>query len=182
MHFQREKRTRFVCILVLFGTLECGRLVAQALDEGDDPVQPAVIGPRDPRFVMAVRLAIAEAARRLATVECRLVFSDFLAGNGHTMQHALDEKGENPRSYLRWLIFQNASAEGICRGTDRVAATTAGGRIIQVCAKPFVEAQFLSGGYAAALVIHEELHSLGLEENPPTSREITLRVIARCGT
>ncbi|MGH9399989.1 MAG: hypothetical protein ACRD00_06450, partial [Thermoanaerobaculia bacterium] len=118
----------------------------------------------------------------LATAECRQVFSDFLAKDGHTMQHNLDAKGESPRGYLRWLIFQNASAEGACRRTDVVAATTPGSRIILVCAKRFVEAQFLSRGYAATLVIHEELHSLGLGEDPPSSREITLKVIARCGS
>ena len=32
MHVQRKKRARIVCILVLFGTLECGRAVARALD------------------------------------------------------------------------------------------------------------------------------------------------------
>lgn len=182
MHIQGKKRVRVGCILVLFGSLECGRVVAQALDDEDDAVQPPVIGQKDPRLVIAVRLAIAEAARRLATAECRRVFSDFLAKDGSTMQHNLDVKGENPRGYLRWLIFQNASAEGICRRPDVVFSTTTGSRIIQVCAKRFVEAQFLSGGYAATLVIHEELHSLGLGENPPTSRDITLKVIARCGS
>jgi hypothetical protein len=34
---------------------------------------------------------------------------------------------------------------------------------------------------AAALIIHEELHSLGLAENPPSSAAITDRVISRCG-
>jgi hypothetical protein len=31
------------------------------------------------------------------------------------------------------------------------------------------------------MVIHEMLHSLGLGENPPSSREITKQVTARCG-
>jgi hypothetical protein len=31
------------------------------------------------------------------------------------------------------------------------------------------------------MIIHEELHSLGLGENPPDSKEITQQVIARCG-
>jgi len=30
-------------------------------------------------------------------------------------------------------------------------------------------------------MIHEALHTLGLGENPPTSAEITERVLARCG-
>lgn len=31
------------------------------------------------------------------------------------------------------------------------------------------------------VIIHEMLHSLGLGENPPTSDEITKRVVQRCG-
>ena len=31
------------------------------------------------------------------------------------------------------------------------------------------------------ILIHETLHTLGLGENPPSSREITSRVLARCG-
>jgi hypothetical protein len=34
---------------------------------------------------------------------------------------------------------------------------------------------------ADVLLIHEMLHSLGLGENPPSSREITEHVVARCG-
>ena len=36
-------------------------------------------------------------------------------------------------------------------------------------------------GIAANVVIHEMLHTLGLEENPPTSEEITRQVVKRCG-
>ena len=36
------------------------------------------------------------------------------------------------------------------------------------------------GESAEAALIHESLHSLGLGENPPTSSEITSRVISRC--
>ena len=35
-------------------------------------------------------------------------------------------------------------------------------------------------GALEATLIHEALHTLGLGENPPTSREITSRVVSRC--
>lgn len=35
-------------------------------------------------------------------------------------------------------------------------------------------------GLVEAVLIHEELQSLGLGENPPTSQEITTRVMAAC--
>jgi hypothetical protein len=44
-----------------------------------------------------------------------------------------------------------------------------------------MDKQHRDPGVAAALTIHEELHSLGLSENPPTSQAITAQVIARCG-
>jgi hypothetical protein len=34
---------------------------------------------------------------------------------------------------------------------------------------------------AEAVVIHEVLHTLGLDENPPSSDQITTRVERRCG-
>ena len=34
---------------------------------------------------------------------------------------------------------------------------------------------------AVEIVLHEFLHTLGLGENPPTSRAITERVAVRCG-
>jgi hypothetical protein len=33
---------------------------------------------------------------------------------------------------------------------------------------------------AEAVIIHEMLHTLGLGENPPSSTEITFRVLNRC--
>jgi hypothetical protein len=38
----------------------------------------------------------------------------------------------------------------------------------------------LNEAVAEATVIHEALHTLGLGENPPTSREITAGVLKRC--
>jgi hypothetical protein len=38
-----------------------------------------------------------------------------------------------------------------------------------------------NGHEVEAMVIHEMLHSLGLGEDPPSGREINLRVLMRCG-
>jgi len=48
-----------------------------------------------------------------------------------------------------------------------------------VC-RSFVERQVGDPWTAENMVIHEMLHTLGLEENPPSSREITRRVNDRC--
>jgi hypothetical protein len=66
------------------------------------------------------------------------------------------------------------------RVLNTLVATNPGSRFIHLCAEQFLK-DSRNSGYAAVLIIHEELHVLGLAENPPTSREITLRVISRCG-
>ena len=65
------------------------------------------------------------------------------------------------------------------RGT--IASTSPGSRVVYVCSPQFAEKQHREPGLTAALVIHEELHSLGLSENPPSSQAITAQVISRCG-
>jgi hypothetical protein len=54
-----------------------------------------------------------------------------------------------------------------------------GSRVVFVC--PAHLTKLRSGPQMQALVIHEMLHSLGLFEDPPSGREITARVTARCG-
>jgi hypothetical protein len=44
----------------------------------------------------------------------------------------------------------------------------------------FVRTQRRNPDLAAVIIVHEALHSLGLEENPPSSGEITAAVAARC--
>jgi len=92
-----------------------------------------------------------------------------------------NDRIETGQSFLLWLIFYNGDAEAVCREARTVAATDPGARMVHVCPNQFIQAQLATPGYAAALIIHEELHALGLEENPPTSREITAAVIFRCG-
>ena len=59
------------------------------------------------------------------------------------------------------------------RGLRRL---TAGGNRRQL----FAEKQIRDPWTAENMVIHEMLHTLGLGENPPSSREITRRVNDRC--
>jgi hypothetical protein len=141
----------------------------------------SVLGHRDPRLIEAVSKAVQGATLKLQEQRCNQVFSDFRDGEGKTLQQNLQDRGETGQSFLLWLIFYNGTSEGICRESGTVAATNPGARMVHVCPSQFVQAQFATPGYASALIIHEELHALGLKENPPTSREITLGVISRCG-
>jgi len=60
-----------------------------------------------------------------------------------------------------------------------LGATNAGSRVIYLCPR-FAEMEWKDPRYAEAIVIHEMLHSLGLGENPPSSWEITTKVLKSC--
>ena len=52
--------------------------------------------------------------------------------------------------------------------------------MVYVCGRAFKDLAERNPERAQAIVIHEALHTLGLGENPPSSAEITARVLARC--
>ena len=168
-----------ILVLLLFG--ETASLRAQSNSAPSELFAVPVLGPGNLRLTRAVFAAVNEASRKLDKAECRRIFADFGDASGHTLQQNLDALARTGQAHLRWLIFYNASAERTCARRDIVAATNPGSRMVHLCPEQFLEAQFLQPGYAAVLILHEELHALGLGENPPSSREITLGVIARCG-
>ena len=133
----------------------------------------------------AIEGALTEAAQRaearLATPSCRMVFLDFRSLNGHLLQETLDGLGQNGQTYFRSLVFYDGYGRSACAPRDIIAFTSPGSRAIFVCSPQFVERVRREPGLAAALLIHEELHALGLGENPPSSKGITQKVIERCG-
>jgi hypothetical protein len=136
-----------------------------------------VATPLEQRVSTAVRTA----ATKLSDPSCQQVFSDFRDSAGRTMQENLDAASQSPRGYLDLLLFYNGQGYLRCDPRNIIASTSPGSRVVYICAPQFLEKLRRDPGRAAALIIHEELHSLGLSENPPDSAEITARVIARCG-
>lgn len=122
-----------------------------------------------------------DAAGKLASSECREVFSDFRDARGRTLTSNLAALDRSPDSYLELVVLYEGDGTRRCDESSVYATTTPGSRAVYVCGRRFAERQRTAPGLAAAILIHEELHSLGLEENPPSSTEITARVIARCG-
>jgi hypothetical protein len=61
-----------------------------------------------------------------------------------------------------------------------VAFTTPGGRVVRVCIDELKRTWQQDPEHTVASFIHEMLHTLGLDENPPSSAEITRRVVAGC--
>jgi hypothetical protein len=131
-----------------------------------------------------VEQAIYGAARRLEHSECQRIFIDFQDRRGRPLAERLIELQTTAIEYLmQALWFVDATSSPRCAGNQLLAAfTRAGSHVVFLCARNLL-GPALSGGspQAEIAVIHELLHSLGLEENPPTSREITQQVIARCG-
>src|SRR5262245_51548730 len=127
--------------------------------------------------------AALEAHRRLGDPACRQIFSEFRDGSGRPLQKRLDAIGQTAESYLGWLWFVDGGVSGRCERSEVVAFTSPGSQVVRFCGERFTRALAARGpGFLAAIVIHEELHSLGLGEDPPTSGEITRRVEARCGS
>jgi hypothetical protein len=86
------------------------------------------------------------------------------------------------RDYLGLLLFVDGSGDVQCvRQPDVIAWTSPGNRVIRVCVPQFRVRRQGDPALTEAVIIHEALHTLGLGENPPSSRLITNRVFARCG-
>lgn len=134
----------------------------------------------NPMHTAAVERALAGAARRLESPECRRIFADFHDASGAPLQDRLDTLGLAAPDYLAFIVFANGSGSRSCHGGDVMAVTSPGSRVVYVCGRSFLEAQARSADRAELVVLHEALHTLGLGENPPDSLEITRRVGRRC--
>jgi hypothetical protein len=130
----------------------------------------------------ALQRASVGALRRLQDPECQQVFSDFRDAEGRVLQEKLEALGQTGASYLRSRMwFAEASGSRACQSSETVAVTKVGSSVVFLCPRQFRERVFFDPAWVEAALIHEELHSLGLGENPPTSLEINERVARRCG-
>lgn len=127
----------------------------------------------------AVTRALDAAADRLARPECAALLSEFRDAEGRTLQENLTERGVDAPGYLATVLFYDGHWNGRCAKKGVVAVTTPGSRVVMVC-HGFYQLWLAEPEHAEAILIHEALHTLGLGENPPSSREITRRVQDRC--
>jgi hypothetical protein len=130
---------------------------------------------------MALRDALADAARRLENDRCRSVLSapDFVDVSGRPLSEKLASLGMAPAEYLEIVVFQDGTAAKRCRETA-LAFTEPGSRIVYICSQRFRSEWRANSRYARATVIHETLHTLGLGENPPSSQAISETVFSYC--
>lgn len=128
-----------------------------------------------------MRRAIDGAAVRLSRPACQDVLADFTDASGEHLATTLAASGKNPAEAFALLRFYDDRDAPQCAGGSTLAFTEVGSGIVRVCGRRFKSRYLGNRAAAEILMIHEFLHTLGLEENPPTSQAITDQVELRCG-
>jgi len=129
----------------------------------------------------ALESSLEEAARRLSDSRCQELLGDYTDGAGRPLGENLRAIGQSMPGYLTLVLFYDGSGTEPCEAERIMAWTSPGSRAVHVCAAQFSRWQRASPGYAANILIHEALHTLGLREGPPAPGAITQRVAERCG-
>lgn len=123
------------------------------------------------------------ALRRLQSPECGRIFSDFKDRAGRTLAGRLEAMDETGAGYLaRRMWFVDGSGARACQDSSTVFVTQPGSAVVFVRTRQLRTLALHDPVVVESLLIHEQLHSLGLGENPPSTHEITSQVQRRCGT
>jgi hypothetical protein len=171
----RRRRVGLGAAVLFFPTL-----VAQAQNAPVEKI--SLLGVKNPFLISAASNAFGLALQKLANPGCQRIFQDFRDAKGHTLQARLDSLDRTAEGFLSILRFANGERMEACQSGRVLAATTPFSHVVFLCGLQFFEKEHRDPEFAAALVIHEMLHSLGLGENPPASNEITAQVLERCGS
>jgi hypothetical protein len=145
-----------------------------------EPRRPPGPAPAAPLGVV-FETALDRAAEKLESAECRLVLTDFRDAAGRSLAENLSNTGLGAPDFLRHLRFRDGRNEDLCHGRHVDAFTTIGGETVWTCPGGSLSLGGENTRAGPDTLIHEMLHALGLPENPPTSLEITHRVVRRCG-
>ena len=126
----------------------------------------------------ALQWSVGIAARQLRQPECLKAFAELQLPDGSTPLQRLEATGLTAEAFLATLEWESGATSGRC-APGALLATVRNGRRVSVC-PGFAKIVASQPSFGATLVIHEQLHALGLGENPPTSTYITTRVYHRC--
>ena len=119
------------------------------------------------------------AVRKIEQPGCQRLLEEFKDKDGRTLRQNLATWNRPVTDYLRTMPFRDGSFHPFCRSGQSALVSVVGLRPVFVC--PSFRKQAERDPWAAEnWIIHEMLHTLGLGENPPSSREITQRVNERC--
>jgi hypothetical protein len=129
-----------------------------------------------------VKRSLALALEGLRRPECRAVYDDFRDASGATLAEGLRRRDVSPSEHLLRLRWLNGVSHPRCRDRNVFLVTRVGDPEIYVCPEQFTDFAVRQPVKAAGLLLHEQLHALGLGEDPPASGEISRQVFARCGS
>lgn len=141
---------------------------------------PEFIGWVDPVVRAAVSRAFAIALERLGHEPCLQIFSEFNDGTGRPLTENLEARNLTASGQLTSIRVADGAHDSTCADPRVLAFTHPGASTISVCGHRFAALTRTNPRLAAALILHEQLHSLGLGENPPESQEITASVLRGC--
>lgn len=157
-------------------------LVAAVLAPSAEAAGPLAWPNVDPRLGEPFQASVTLAATRLEDASCAAVYGDFAdSRSGRPLSERLAETGQSAAGYLRWITFWSGVGLRPCDDRKVLAYTSPGSRVVFVCRDQFLRQQSRDATFAANILVHESLHSLGLAENPPSPNEVTKGVEARCG-
>jgi hypothetical protein len=172
----RSILARPLCLLLTFAP----SLFESAAAAEATPPKPRVSIPGVSRI--DVQQAVERAGKRLAGGSCRALLSEYhREADNLSLAAGLEERGLTLEQHLATLAWVDGSADPACRrGAAFAGMARSGERRVYVCPNRFRELARTNAVAAEVVVVHEVLHTLGLGENPPSSREITARVFSRC--
>lgn len=133
----------------------------------------------DPVARHAAHKALDDAWQLLAQRDCSGLLTGFSDSSGRPLEQYLGSLSVDPQTYLTLVVFIDGSREAVCN-KGGLAFTVPGSRVVRLCVDELKRTWQQSPRHTAASFIHEMLHTLGLGENPPSSNEITQRVLAAC--
>jgi hypothetical protein len=132
------------------------------------------------RLALALWRPMSIASQRLSDPRCTAIFHDYRDHAGAPLAAALDGRGRTAVEHFRSITYV-ATLSGPCRLPAIVAWTTIGSSRVAICTPRFEALSRRNPRLAAAVLIHEMLHTLGLPEGPPSPESITSSVAERCG-
>lgn len=146
------------------------------------PATASAQAPSDVRRAVhevALERARDGAARKIEQPACLRLLEEFKDQSGRTLSENLATWNRAAADYLRTMPFRDGSFHPLCRSGESALVSVVGMRPVFVCPS-FRKLAERDPWTAESWIIHEMLHTLGLGENPPSSREITQRVKERC--
>ena len=148
---------------------------------GMDPALAAFAPRPVPRGPLALFLSPARAlaTERLGTDACRRIFEEVPDFTGRPVARRLADARRSPSAHFARLLFVEG-AGGPCGASLVAAWSVAGDLRVRICPLTFGATAARDRREAAAILIHEALHTLGVAEDA-AHEPLTTFVRRRCG-